>query len=58
MKETVTAGFISLPKSKRQCKLYQQIGKFAESLNELPDTQAVLKDRIKSAPLVHVPMVF
>jgi hypothetical protein len=58
MKDTSKAGFISLPKSKRQCKLYHQLGKFAESLNQLPDTQAVLKDRVKSAPLPHVPMVF
>lgn len=58
MKNSEQAGFISLPKSKRQCKLYHQLGKFAESLNELPDTQAVLKDRAKSAPLPHLPMVF
>ena len=58
MKNSEQAGFISLSKSKRQCKLYHQLGKFAESLNELPDTQAVLKDKAKSAPLPHIPMVF
>jgi hypothetical protein len=58
MRTKEQAGFISLPKSKRQCKLYQQLGKFAESLNQLPDTQAVLRDKAKSTPLEQVPMVF
>lgn len=58
MKNETQAGFISLPKSKRQCKLYHQLGTFAENLNQLPDTQAVLKDKAKSAPLQQVPMVF
>jgi hypothetical protein len=58
MKPSTQAGFISLPKSKRQCKLYQQLGIFVNSLNQLPDAQAVLKDRAKSAPVDRVPMVF
>jgi hypothetical protein len=58
MKTLTQAGFISLPKSKRQCKLYRQLGTFAQSLNQLPDAQAVLKDRAKSAPVHQVPMVF
>jgi hypothetical protein len=58
MKPSTQAGFISLPKSKRQCKLYHQLGIFAKNLNQLPDAQAVLKDRAKSAPVHLVPMVF
>jgi hypothetical protein len=58
MKPSTQAGFISLPKSKRQCKLYQQLGIFAKSLNQLPDAHAVLKDRAKSAPVHQVPMIF
>jgi hypothetical protein len=58
MKDQTQAGFISLPKSKRLCKLYQQLGTFAENLNQLPDTQAVLKDKARSAPVQQVPMVF
>jgi len=58
MKDFTQAGFISLPKSKKLCKLYQQLGTFAENLDQLPDTDTVLKDRVKSAPLELVPMVF
>jgi hypothetical protein len=58
MKDIKQAGSISLPKSKKQCKLYQQLGIFAENLDQLPDTDTVLKDRVKSAPLELVPMVF
>jgi len=58
MKDQTQAGFISLPKSKRQCKLYHQLGTFAENLNQLPDAQAVLKDKARSAPVYQVPMVF
>jgi len=58
MKNVQQAGLISLPQSKRQCKLYQQLGQFAQNLDLLPDAQAVLKDKARSAPVAQVPMIF
>ena len=58
MKNVKQAGLIRLPQSKKQCKLYQQLGQFAQTLDQLPDAQAVLKDKARSAPVAQVPMVF
>jgi hypothetical protein len=58
MKTKTTTGCISLPKNKKQWKLYQQVGKFASDLNRLPDAQEVQKNPPKSVPLERLPMVF
>ncbi|MFV8347360.1 hypothetical protein [Flavobacterium sp. ZB4P13] len=58
MKTKTITGSISLPKNKKQWKLYQQLGKFASDLNRLPDAQEVKTNQPKSVPLELVPMVF
>jgi hypothetical protein len=58
MNNNKATGSIEMPKTKRQWKLYQQIGTFAQDLNRLPDAQEIRKSKPQSAPIALLPMVF
>ncbi|MNY56125.1 hypothetical protein D3C86_1921700 [compost metagenome] len=58
MKTDNPKGSITLPKNKKQWKLYQQLGKFAKDMDRLPDAHEVQKNKARSAPLQLLPMVF
>ncbi|MEA9414334.1 hypothetical protein [Flavobacterium sp. PL02] len=58
MKTKSITGSIKLPKTKKLCKLYQQLGNWAENTNRLPDAQQVKNNKPVSVSLELLPMVF
>lgn len=58
MKSTAKQGCITQPKTKKQCRLYQNLSAYAAALDRLPEAQEVQKNKGKSAPLDLLPMVF
>ncbi|WP_161568463.1 hypothetical protein [Flavobacterium cupreum] len=58
MKTKTITGNIKLPKNKKLCRLYRQLGEFAENTDRLPDAYQVKKNPNSSAPLELLPMVF
>ncbi|WP_163408093.1 hypothetical protein [Flavobacterium ajazii] len=58
MKTQTITGSIKLPKNKKLCRLYRQLGKWAENTDRLADAQEVKNSPNSSAPLALLPMVF
>ncbi len=58
MKKKTGTGSIAMPKSKRQWKIYQQLGAMAQNLDRLPDIGEIRQRRPYSAPQELLPMVF
>jgi hypothetical protein len=53
-----TKGCIQPVKTKQQWQLYQNLGTFAQALNQLPDATEVRKNKPRSVPIELLPMVF
>ncbi|GGH12214.1 hypothetical protein GCM10007352_18860 [Mucilaginibacter phyllosphaerae] len=53
-----TNGRVTLPKTTKQCKLYQQLQAFSKDLDRLPDAREVSRNKPRSAPADLLPMVF
>ena len=46
------------PKTQKQWKLYEQLSQFCAALDRAQDTAQVQQDRLQSAPVGLLPMVF
>jgi hypothetical protein len=58
MKTQTITGSIKLTKNKKLCRLYKQLGTWAENVDRLHDAQEVKKNPNSSAPLDLLPMIF
>jgi hypothetical protein len=52
------AKLIKQDKYAKEWKLYYRIAGFAEELNRLPDAAEIKKDKLKTAPLQLIEMIF
>jgi hypothetical protein len=58
MNSAIQQGRVSALQSKRQAQLYQQLTEYSKELNRLADARDVSRNKLCSAPLELLPMVF